>query len=168
MVWLYHGSTGGVLEELSPPNIDKTCFICIYKIVRKVKLEDVIRTVDWFLVFIPFASLPVPSGEVGETLPEAKALCSDTALCGPAHVQGISTPASKWEINFLWWPVKYFAFLKISTHWSIADELPFWKTCTLTAHSVLALTSGTTGPRWQRWCYFLSHLHCLQGDHRCQ
>lgn len=64
--WLYHGRLGGVteIEELSPPNINKTSFICIYKIVSKVKLEDVIRTADWFLIFVPFASLPAHAGEV--------------------------------------------------------------------------------------------------------
>lgn len=84
----YHGSPGGVLEieELSPSNINKTCFICICKIVYKVKLEDVIRTVDWFLIFTPFASLPLYSGELREILREAKALCNDTLVCGPAHV----------------------------------------------------------------------------------
>lgn len=63
---LYDGRLGGVteIEELSPPNINKSCLICIYKIVSKVNLEDVIRTADWFLIFIPFASLPAHTGEV--------------------------------------------------------------------------------------------------------
>lgn len=104
MVWLYHGSAGGVLEieELSPPNINKTCFICIYKIVCKVKLEDVIRTVDWFLSVIPFAPLPVLCGDVGEMLREAKALCNDTSVRGPAQIQDIATLGSKVQINLLW------------------------------------------------------------------
>lgn len=34
--WLYHGSSGGLLEteELSSPKI-KICFICIYKVAVK-------------------------------------------------------------------------------------------------------------------------------------
>lgn len=168
-VWLYHGSPGGVLEteELSPPNIKKTWFICVYKTICKVKLEDVLRTVDWLLILIPSASLPAHSGEVREMLREAKALCNGTSASGPAHVQRISTLASKWQINFLWWLVTYFAFLKISRHWSIAND-NLLKNNTLTPHSVLTLTSGTTGPRWQRCFYFLPCVHCLQGDNRCK
>lgn len=83
VVWLYRVLE---MEELSPPNVNKSYLIHIYKTVCKVKLADVIRTVDWFLLFIPFAPFPVHSSEVGELLREAKALCNDTSARGPAHV----------------------------------------------------------------------------------
>ena len=50
-----------------------------------VKLEDVIRTMDWFLIFVPSASLPVHAAELREMVCEAKALCVD-ALLQVCHV----------------------------------------------------------------------------------
>lgn len=80
-------------QELSSPNT-KTCFICIYKIACKVKLEDVIRTVDWFPIFIPFASLPVHSGEVREML-RGKGPLQRLLGLQPAYSWDTSTLASE-------------------------------------------------------------------------
>lgn len=102
------------------------------------------------------------SGEVREILRGKGPLQRPLGL-QPACSWDISTLASERQLNFLWWLVKYFAFLKTSRHWSIANELT-WKTAhsVETAHSVLTLTTGTTGLKWQSCCYFLPHLHCLQ------
>lgn len=49
-----------------------------------VKLEDVIRTVDWFLIFVTSASPSVHTAKVREMLCKAKALCIDALLCRSA------------------------------------------------------------------------------------
>lgn len=69
-----YGGSGAVLEDLSSPTW--TSLVLFVFIKQYVKLEDVTHTVDWFLIFMPLASLPVHSGEVREMLPFAVTPCS--------------------------------------------------------------------------------------------
>lgn len=116
VVWLYHGSPEvSETEKMSPPNINKTCFICIYKTVCKVKLEDVIRTADWLLIVTPSASFPTYSARPGRCCERQR-----PSVGGPAHLLDISQLIHNDKLVFfgdLW---SIFAFLKISRHWSIA------------------------------------------------
>lgn len=93
---------------------------------------------------------------------EGKALCKDPLVCSLPAAGTLLHLIQDDNLIFFGDLLNIFVFLKTSRHWPIANEFT-WKIAHSvdTAHSVLTLTTGTTGLKWQSCCYFLPHLHCL-------